>query len=159
VILFLTAKSFDPGPQDVPRQWKTARWTGSAWEILDFTTSDHNYDYGAIYIEPDGLWRVIATTEPGPQPYMTGGDIVMWTSADQGHTWKKVKQLTHATRFNHTYPRKPVNARPDFYSLWADGDTTKPSESSLYFTDKEGTAVWKLPSMMTTDFAKPERMK
>ena len=43
--------------------------------------------------------------------------------------------------------------------LWADGDTTKPSESSLYFTDREGTAVWKLPARMTADFAKPQKLE
>jgi hypothetical protein len=83
----------------------------------------------------------------------------MWLSHDQGHTWQKVKQLTHATRYNHTYPRKPIGARPDFYALWADGDTLKASDSSLYFTDKAGSAVWRLPKRMTTDFAKPEKIE
>src|SRR6185437_2999895 len=117
-----------------------ARWTGKTWEILDFTTSDHNYDYGSLYIEPDGAWRIIGATAPGPQPYMTGGDIVLWLSHDRGHTWRKIKQLTFAERYNHSYPREPIDAQPDFYALWADGDTHKASPSSLYFTDKEGTA-------------------
>ena len=159
VILFLTSKGYQPGPKSGPQQWKTARWTGHAWEILDFTTSDHNYDYGPLYIESDGTWRVIAPTAPGPQPYTTGGDMVMWTSRDQGHIWTKVKQLTHAARFNQTYAKKPVNAQPDFYAIWADGDTLKPSESGLYFTDKEGTAVWRLPAKMTGEFTKPESVR
>ena len=83
----------------------------------------------------------------------------MWLNRDQGHTWQQVKQLTHAARYNHTYPRMPIGARPDFYALWADGDTLKPSDSSLYFTDKGGTAVWRLPSKMTADFAKPEKVE
>ena len=158
VIMFLLSKGWEPGPQHSPQQWKTARWTGKQWEIRNFTTSDHNYDYGPLYIEPDGAWRVIAPTDPGPQPYTTGGDMVMWLSRNQGATWTKVKQLTHATSMNHTYAKKPVNARSDFYALWADGDTLKPSESSLYFTDKEGTGVWKLPAKMTGENAKPERI-
>ena len=105
------------------------------------------------------MWRVIAPTAPGPQPYTTGGDMVMWLSRDQGASWREVKQLTHAARVNHTYARKPVNAQPDFYALWADGDTLKPSESSLYFTDREGTAVWRLPAKMTGDFARPEKVE
>ena len=36
VILYLTSKGFEPGPEKGPQQWKTARWTGSSWEILDF---------------------------------------------------------------------------------------------------------------------------
>lgn len=156
VILFLTSKGFESGPANGPRQWKTARWTKGAWETLDFTTSDHNYDFGPLYIESDGTWRIIAPTAPGPQPYTTGGDMVMWTSINQGHEWSKVKQLTRAKAVNHTYAKKPVNAKQDFYALWADGDTLKPSASALYFTDKAGSAVWQLPTKMTTDFAKPE---
>jgi hypothetical protein len=159
VILFLTSKGFESGPGSGPRQWQTARWTGKQWEYHPFTTSDHNYDYGALSIEADGTWRIIAATAPGPEPYTTGGDIVLWTSKDQGRTWKQVKQLTHAARYNHTYPKKPVNAQPDFYAIWADGDTLKPSDSSLYFTDKNGSAVWRLPAKMTGEFAKPEKVK
>ena len=159
VILFLTSKSFESGPTAGPRQWQTARWTGKTWEYRPFTTSDHNYDYGFLSIEPDGTWRIIGATAPGPQPYTTGGDIVLWTSKDQGNTWKQVKQLTHAKRYNHTYPKKPINAQPDFYAIWADGDTLKPSDSSLYFTDKNGSAVWRLPTKMTADFVRPEKVK
>jgi hypothetical protein len=159
VILFLTSAGFESGPKNGPRQWKTARWTGKTWEIRDFTTSDHNYDFGSLYIEADGTWRIIAPTAPGPQPYTTGGDMVMWTSRDQGRKWTAVKQLTHARQFNHTYARKPVNARPEFYSIWADGDTLKPSESSLYFTDKGGRGVWRLPAHMKGEFALPEMVK
>jgi hypothetical protein len=159
VILYLTSRGWEPGPERGPFQWHTARWTGKTWEIRDFTTSDHNYDYGPLYIEKDSAWRVIAPTEPGPQPYGTGGDMVMWLSRDRGATWKKLKQLTHAREFNHTYARKPIDAQPGFYALWADGDTRKPSESSLYFTDKEGSQVWRLPFKMTEDFARPEAVK
>jgi hypothetical protein len=33
------------------------------------------------------------------------------------------------------------------------------SGSSLYFTDKEGTAVWRLPKKMTSDFARPAKVE
>ena len=159
VILYLTSKSFEPGPQHGPRQWKTARWTGRQWEIRDFTTSDHNYDYGPLYIESDGAWRIIAPTAPGPQPHSTGGDMVMWLSRDQGGHWKQVRQLTHGQQMNHTYAKKPVDAQPDFYTLWADGDALKPSASSLYFTDRGGSAVWRLPARMTGSAARPEKVE
>jgi len=158
VILYLTSKGYQSGPKNDPRAWHTARWTGKKWEIRDFTKSDHNYDFGALWIEKDGTWRVIAPTEPGPIPYTTGGDMVMWTSGNQGNSWKKVRRLTAAKQLNHGYARKPINAQPDFYALWADGDTKKPSVSHLYFTDKDGTAVWKLPETMTAEFAKPEKL-
>jgi hypothetical protein len=156
VVLYLTSKGHQAGPANDPRTWQTARWTGDRWDIRPFTTSDHNYDHGSLYIEADGTWRIIAPTEPGPQPYGTGGAMVLWTSTDQGQTWKKVKQLTHDDRRNHTHARRPVNAHPDFYALWADGDARQPSESSLYFTNKTGDHVWRLPPVMTEDFARPE---
>lgn len=159
VILYLTSKGYASGPANDPRIWHTARWDGKQWVIREFARSDHNYDFGALWIEGDGTWRVIAPTEPGPQPYTTGGDMVMWTSKDQGATWKKVRRLTAAKEFNHTYARKPVNAHADFYAFWADGDTKKPSVSHLYFTNQSGSGVWRLPAKMTTEFAKPERME
>ncbi|MDO8540112.1 MAG: BNR-4 repeat-containing protein [Opitutaceae bacterium] len=158
VLLYLTSKGFDPGEQSGPFQWYTARWTGQKWEIRSFTTSDHNYDHGTLYIETDGTWRVIAPTEPGPQPWGTGGDMVMWTSRDQGATWTRVKQLTQNSRYNHTYARKPVNAHPDFYALWADGSSLEPTPSSLYFATKDGR-VFRLPAHMTTATAKPELVR
>lgn len=158
VILYLTSGGYESGPKGDPRIWHTARWTGSTWEIREFTRSDHNYDFGALWIEPDGTWRIFAPTDPGPQPYTTGGDIVMWTSRDQGKSWKRIRRLTAATKYNHGYVRKPVNAHPGFYGLWADGDTLKPSVSHLYFTDKDGSAVWQLPEKMTGDLAKPEKL-
>jgi len=156
VILFLTSKGFEPGPENDPRQWQTARWTGKRWQFRNFTTSLNNYDHGSLYIEADGKWRVIAPTERGPQPYNPGGEMVMWTSSNRGKTWKKVKQLTHDSTRNHTYARRPLNAHPDFYVLWADGDARKPSESFLYFTNRKGDHVWRLPAKMDADFAKPE---
>lgn len=158
VILYLTTTGFESGPQHGLRPWFTLRWSGTRWlqQGSPFTTSDHNYDHGSLYIEPDGTWRIIAPTEPGPQPWTTGGEMVMWTSGDQGATWVKQKQLTRDSRFNHTYARRPVNAHPDFYALWADGNTLAPSESQLYFTNRDGTAVWRLPALMPGDFAKPE---
>ncbi|HRH99150.1 MAG TPA: BNR-4 repeat-containing protein [Prosthecobacter sp.] len=156
VILFLTSRGFEPGPKSGPHEWKTTRWTGSGWQVRPFTTSDNNYDHGSLYIEDDGTWRIIAPTETGPQAGNPGGEMVMWTSSNEGATWTKVKQLTHDSVCNHTYARRPLHAHPAFYALWADGHGREPSMSSLYFTDREGTQVWRLPTMMDADSAKPE---
>lgn len=158
VILYMTSGGYESGPKSDPHIWHTARWTGEKWEIREVTRSDHNYDFGALWIEPDSTWRIIAPTLPGPIPYTTGGDMEMWTSKDQGKSWRS-KRLTRAKEFNHTYARKPVNAHPDFYALWADGHTLRPSDSSLYFTNKAGTRVYRLPRIMSAEFAKPERVQ
>jgi hypothetical protein len=158
VLFYLTSKGFESGPKNDPRMLHTARWDGKNWIMRPVTATDHNYDYGSLYIESDGLWRIIATTAPGPQAYGTGGEVVMWQSRDQGKTWTS-KQLTNGSTLNQNYPRRPLNAHPDFYALWADGNAFQPSESSLYFTDRNGGAVWKLPSVMKADFEKPQRVR
>ena len=158
VVLFLTSKGYESGPKNDPRTWTTARWTGKTWEIRPAMTSDNNYDMGSLYIEGDGTWRIIAPTETGPQAYNPGGEMVMWASQDQGKTWEKVRQLTRNSERNHTYARRPVNAHPDFYALWADGHGRKPSESSLYFCDKNGN-VRMLPRQMGEHFANPRMLE
>jgi len=155
VILFLTSKGHLPGAKYGPHAWQTARWDGQGWVVRPFTTSDHNYDHGSLYIEENGLWRVIAPTEPGAQPFGTGGDMVMWTSDNQGETWTREKRLTADSNHNHTYARRPVSAHPDFYAIWADGDARAPSESRIYFCDRLGR-VRRLPQHMIADTQTPE---
>lgn len=158
VILFLTSKGFEPGPENGPREWQTLRWTGSEWVRRPLTCSGNNYDHGSLYVERGGVWRVIGPTETGPQPCNTGGEVAMWVSRDEGRNWTRTKQLTRGSKYNHTFVRRPMNAHPGFYALWADGHGREPSMSSLYFTDKEGTQVWKLPEVMTGESATPERV-
>jgi len=158
VILFITSKGYEAGPKNDPRTWTTARWTGKAWQIRKAFTSDNNYDMGSLYIEEDGTWRIIGPTETGPQPYNPGGEMAMWVSNNIGQTWKKVKQLTKDSLRNHTYARRPVNAHPDFYAIWADGHGRKPSQSTLYFCDKQGK-VYILPREMTEELAKPKPLE
>ncbi|BDC48514.1 hypothetical protein F183_A08300 [Bryobacterales bacterium F-183] len=158
VMLYLTTTGYESGPKNGLRKWYTARWTGTEWKIQPFTTSDHNYDHGGLWIESNGDWRVIAPTAAGPQPYTTGGDMVLWQSKDQGATWKQLKQLTNSRTVNHTYAKKPVNAHRDFYAFWADGDTLKRGPSQLYFANRDGD-VFVLPSVMTGETAKPVRVR
>lgn len=158
VILYVLSRGYESGPSRGTRTWMTAYWTGTEWEMNKVAESDHNYDTGPLYLESNGLWRVIAPLEPGPQPFTTGGEMVMLTSNDRGKTWKRERQLTRNSKFNHTYARRPVNAHPDFYAFWADGDTLKPSESHLYFTNRDGSGVWRLPSEGMKEFEKPVRL-
>ena len=158
VILFITSKGYESGPKNNPRTWTTARWTGTEWQTRSAFVSDNNYDMGSLYIEDDGTWRIIAPSETGPQPYNPGGEIAMWVSGNLGLTWKKIRQLTWDSPRNHTYARRPVDAHPDFYAIWADGHGRKPSLSSLYFCDKQGN-VRILPREMNSDFAEPQLLK
>jgi hypothetical protein len=155
IILYLTSKGYESGPKNDPRTWTTARWTGTAWEIRPVTTSDNNYDFGSLWFDEDGTWRIVGATETGPQEYNTGGEIAMWISRDRGATWTKQRQLTSGSPRNHTFVRRPLDAHPDFFALWADGNARKYSESRLYFCDRDGN-VRVLPRAMSSDFASPE---
>ena len=159
VILHVTATTWEPGPESGAREWRVAHWTGHAWAFHTITASDNNYDTGCIHIERDGTWRVIGPTETGPQPFNPGGEVAMWIGRDEGKIWKKVRQLTKNSSFNHTYCRRPVNAHRDFYAFWADGHGRQPSESRLYFCNKTGNRVWRLPYEMEGEFTKPDRVK
>lgn len=149
VILYMTSAGHESGPENDPRIWHTARWTGEKWEIRDITKSDNNYDHGSLYLEADGTWRVIGPTQTGPQPFNPGGEMSMWESRDKGGSWEMVRQLTKNSPYNHTYARRPMNAHPDFYAIWADGHGRQPSESRFYICDKKGN-VTQLPQKMGT---------
>jgi hypothetical protein len=155
IILYLVSNSHAPGQKAGEREWFIAHWTGEEWQRRPFANSDHNYDYGPLYVEGKD-WKVIAPTEPGPQPWSTGGEMVLWMSSNNGESWTKVKALTNGSTRNHTYARRPVDPHPEFYALWADGNTLERSESRLYFTDRVGSHVWRLPVRMDREFAAPE---
>lgn len=157
VILYVTSKGYEAGPEKGPRTWHTARFTGSTWEILPVTDSDNNYDMGSLYIDDKGEWRIVGPTSTGPQPYNTGGEMVLWVSKDRGRSWKS-KIMTSGSERNHSYARRPVNVHPDFYAFWADGHGREKSFSRLYFSDKKGK-VFLLPTEMDSDFAKPVQIK
>ena len=74
----------------------------------------------------------------------------MWCSDDAGVHWELVQQLTENSPRNHNYARRPVNAHPDFYALWADGHGRQPSKSLLYYCTKGGK-VNTLPEQMSED--------
>jgi len=154
-ILFITSASYKPGPEGDPRWWTIAHWTGKNWEFSEITRANHNYSTGSLYIE-EGQWRIIGPTERGPQPIGGGGELAIWTSKDEGKTWTHERDVTRGSARNHNYVRRPINAHPDFYAFWADGDPDKFSESRLYFSNQAGDQVWQLPYDMPADFAQPE---
>ncbi len=159
IIVYLTSSGYRSGPRSGPRTIWTAHWTGKRWRFLRLCETDHNYDYGSLYIESDGTWRFIAPTGVGPQPYGTGGEIEMRISRDEGRHWTLAEHLTCGSRFNHTYVQQPLHAHPDFYALWADGNTLTPSDSHLYFTNRAGDRVYRLPWRMESDFARPRCLR
>ena len=157
VLLYITSRGFKSGPQNGPREWTLSRWTGEKWETSVVTKSDHNYDLGSLFLGKDE-WTIIGPTETGPQPYGTGGEIAVWKSTDKGKTWKKTRQVTRDSEYNHAYVRRPLDATDPFYVFWADGDPRQVSRSHLYFGTSDGTKYWQLPYDMEGEFATPRLM-
>jgi len=149
VLLYLTSGGYASGPDNGPRQLVVRHYTGSKWARHEVAETDNNYDFGTLDVQSARDWRIIAALGPGPQPFNTGGEIVMLTTADAGVTWHR-RQLTTGSRFNHTYPRRPIDAAPDFYAMWADGHGRKPSDSRLYFCTREGK-VFRTPQTIESD--------
>jgi len=158
VILYITSAGFQPGPGGDPRWWTVARATPDGWQYSEVTRANHNYSTGSLYLEDDQAWRIIGPTEPGPQPIGSGGEVAVWISRDHGKTWTKERDVTAASPLNHNYVRRPVNAHPDFYAFWADGNPDQLSPSHLYFTNRSGNCVWRLPYDMAEPTAAPERL-
>ena len=73
-----------------------------------------------------------------------------------GGAWNRQRAVTTNSERNHSYVRRPRNAKPDFFACWADGNADAFSESYLYFTNRSGDTVWHLPYEMDTDFATPQ---
>ncbi len=156
IILYIVSKGYRAGPQDGLREWKIARWDGSAWREFDTgIKSANNYDFCTLYLDSDRKLRIIGASGPGPQLYNPGGEMQSWVSHDGGETWSFEKSLTRGSARNHNYPRQPLNAHPDFYAFWADGNGRRPSVSRLYFCDKD-LNVYRLPLTFEGDFVTPE---
>ena len=88
-------------------------------------------------------------------PRFECGEMVRWTSVDEGKTWRKSLSLTSGSVSNQTYARRPLRAADGFYAFWADGNPDSRSVSHLYFCDKEGK-VYRMPYSMTKEWEKPE---
>ncbi len=158
VILVVISSSHLPGPAGDPRTWEVLHHKGGRWHVHKVTNSTHNYDTGSIWVEHDGTWRIAGPTEIGPQRWGGGGEVAVWTSRDEGSTWTKTREVTINSPRNHSYVRKVLGAKPDspFAMLWADGHADKISVSRLYFANRDGTKVRRLPYDMENEFATPE---
>ena len=135
------------------------RWDGQAWQVHEIAPTTNNYDMGSLYVEPDAALRFIGPSEPGPQRWGTGGEVAVWTSQDRGRTWTKTRDVTRDSPRNHSYVRRPVDAAEEFYAMWADGNWYTYTRSYLYFTNRQGDRVWRLPYAMDQTHASPELME
>lgn len=157
VILCLTSDNHLTGPDGGTREWYAFHWTGREWRQSLIATSTHCYDSGSLWIE-GAAWTVIAPTDPGPQYWGAGGEIVVWRSYDEGADWHRAGTLTSNSIYNHTYVRRPFGAAPGFYAFWADGSPDARTASHLYFCTASGS-VFRMPYTMDGEWQKPDPVK
>lgn len=157
ICLYVISNGHEPGPENGPREWCITYWTGEKWDTTIICVSDHNYDMGSLYIQGN-TWQLIAPVIDGPQKWGTGGEIAFYGSGNGGKIWDMTEQVTSDSRYNHSYMRRPVDAKDPFFYFWADGDPDSLSISRLYFGDSKGR-VWRLPYVMQSEYECPEKVK
>ncbi len=155
LMLYVVSPYYEPGPTKPARQWHLTRWTGSEWTTSVITETSHNYDMGSLHVDGN-RWTAFIPSGDGPQLWGTGGEVEMWTTDDGGETWTMQRAVTRESQYNHMYVRRPVDASDPFFALWADGDTEQPGPSRFYFSNRDGSRVWKLPYTMTDDWETPD---
>ncbi|HPJ60916.1 MAG TPA: BNR-4 repeat-containing protein [Bacteroidales bacterium] len=158
VILALTSGGSLPGPSGDPRELMIIKREDGKWKSIKVFNTHHNHDMGSLFTGVDE-WKIVYPAEPGPRKDGTGGEIVLWTSNDEGETWRKKTDVTAGSRYNNSYVRRPLNANSEFYCYWADGDPEQISESRIFFTNENCDRVWMLPYTMKKSYARPQRIK
>lgn len=162
-----------PGPFAEPRRWTVSAWDGSRWQTRPMPTSatrnstvTHNYDTGCLLVDGE-TWRVVGPTgapsvDPGENPkryWGQGGEIEVWETTDRGATWSRVRRLTRSSPRNHGYVRRTRHGADRFSIFWADGNPETPTESHLYFGNRDGSRYWELPYTMDDVRASPVERK
>ncbi len=157
-IHFVTSRSWKPGPESGAKTWQVASFSGGEWHYECILESDHNYDMGCLYLNEDGSRSIIGTSGRGRQIFNTGGEIELWSQPACGQPWQRERVLTHASPFNHSHPRRPLNAHPEFRAFWVDGHARRPSPSRLFFSDAKGHVVKVMPEHMPNSNEAPARV-
>lgn len=158
LLLYVASPSYMPGPATPARQWHLTRWTGSEWTTSVITETTHSYDMGSLHVEGN-RWRAFIPSGSGPHHWGTGGEVEIWITDDSGKSWSRKREVTRGSQFNHMYVRRTVNASDPFFIFWADGDTERESPSRFYFSNRDGTRVWRLPYTMEEDWETPEEIR
>ncbi len=158
VVLAIISSGYMPGNSGEPRDLVVIRWSDNKWLFSEVSLVDHNFDTGIIYVSKDE-WRIIAPTGAGVQKDVTGGEMELWVSKNEGADWEKSSGLTRNSLYNNSYPRRPMNNGKEFFAYWVDGDAENISQSMLYFTNEKCKKVWVLPYNMKKDFERPVRIR
>lgn len=74
----------------------------------------------------------------------------------EGHIWT-YKTISHDSRKNHNYIRRPLNACALFEYFWTDGNLSEFTRSSMYLGNMEGE-VWQLLYEMKSDLERPVQL-
>ncbi len=148
ICLYLTSGGHEPGPGNAPYEFRVTYFDGAEWVTETVCRTDHNYDTGSLLVGgPDGSWRCVLPSGPGPQAYGVGGEIELWSRNPRSGRWRLDRAITTGSERNPSYVRRVINGVPPLQLFWCDGNPHAFSISRLYFGDEAGR-VWRLPYRM-----------
>ncbi len=153
LMLYIMRHLRNSSPAPDTRIWYTSRWAIREWETTGTVRTDSDFDGGCILGEKN-IWHMVLPSIAEPQISTSGGSLVRWKTEDQGRSWYP-QQLSFDPAVNHNWVRRVVEAAPELWFLWSDGNSRRPGESRIWLGDRAGNALV-LPTAMTADFQKPE---
>jgi hypothetical protein len=117
---------FNVGPWNAievagPGEWRAARHNGSEWETSHIAPCDHLFDRGCL-VRRQGmpLRAYLPVAEDGHD----GGEILEYSSHDNGCTWELTGLVTDGSEYSHNYAVSVRNAHPDFETMWSYGNSS-----------------------------------
>lgn len=67
------------------------------------------------------IWKVGAPTGSGAEKYVTGAEIEIWKSKNNGASWKQRRRITRLSEFKQSPIRRALDAKAPFMFLRAVG--------------------------------------
>ena len=129
---------FNEGPWSqaalpAPGEWKLARRSESGWVINSIAPCNHLFDRGCLLVDRAPRLRAFL---PVGHDLHDGGEMVEYSSEDNGHTWELSNEITRDSELSHNYAVRVLGAAQDFQVFWSFG-SSEPCGSSAMNTQVE----------------------
>jgi hypothetical protein len=116
---------FNVGPWDAdgapgPGEWRAAKHNGSEWVTSHIAPCDHLFDRGCLVLRQGMPLRAYL---PVADDGHDGGEILEYSSHDNGYTWELTDLVTDGSEYSHNYAVNVRNAHPDFETMWSYGNS------------------------------------
>ena len=129
---------FNEGPWSqaalpAPGEWKLARRSEAGWVISSIAPCNHLFDRGCLLVDRAPHLRAFL---PAGKDLHDGGEMIEYSSEDNGLTWELSDQITWNSGLSHNYAVRVLGAAQDFQVFWSFG-SSEPCGSSAMNTQVE----------------------